>query len=671
MFPVPSPARLSSVDVFDTLLVRGVGHPDGVFLLLGRLQAAQRVTDCSPEAFARARKGAQDRAHATHQEAVGMAHILAELAWALGLTPAQVDALRCCEMDLESSLISAVPGAAAWLGRVRGAGRGRLVFTSDTYLPSEYVRRLLSDRGLWQEGDGLYVSCETGREKQTGRMFKVMARREQVALRHVRHYGNDPVADVAAARRSRCRATHVPTANLNRYEELLDRCRVPTGGLSSLFAGASRLARLSVPASDDEGATIRDVTAGVVAPTVVAYVMWVLSDAARAGLRRLYFASRDGEVLLHVARRLVGPLGLAGLLELRYLYGSRQAWSAPALRSLSRADLDWIMADDSFLSVRTALGRLGLEPGSVEAALTDAGLPPASWDDSLTRAGRRRLERSLMGSPVADVVLERAAVARAVLERYLGQEALADPDACGVVDVGWSGRTGGALDSILTGAGADGHRAFYYLGLQRHAPGAPDDRRPWLFDDEAGLGPDLRSVAVAPLVEAFCTGSHGLVLGYADHGDGVTPVLKSAHNVEAAACGLDVLRATVDAFVDHLVLSEPVAERCADLRDAVVSVLVEFATRPTRVEARVWGRFPYGADPREFSLRTLAAPYRAVDAAGVLALGPLRRVPHRAWPAASRRLSPRPVAWAMGRPADLATRARGRLASAVRRVRLR
>ncbi|MGH9181865.1 MAG: hypothetical protein ACRDY5_09140, partial [Acidimicrobiales bacterium] len=325
-FPPPGAAGLVSVDVFDTVLVRRVGHPDGVFLLLGRQQAARQLTALAPEAFARARKDAQNRAHAAHRERVSHGHILAELGWALSLTAAQVEDLRSCELAIESAIMTAVPGAASWLDQLRDKAGGRVVFVSDTYFPAAFLRSLLEEQGMWQDGDGLYVSCEAGREKHTGRLLPVMARREGVARRLVHHYGNDAVADVSAARRAGVRATLVAEANLNRYEEILDRWRLPTGGLASLMAGASRLARLSVPAASDIDAAIRDVTAGVIAPTLVAYVLWVLADAARTGVRRLYFVSRDGEVLLRVARRLVDRTGSPAGLELRYLHGSRQAW---------------------------------------------------------------------------------------------------------------------------------------------------------------------------------------------------------------------------------------------------------------------------------------------------------------------------------------------------------
>jgi hypothetical protein len=64
--------------------------------------------------------------------------------------------------------------------------------------------------------------------------------------------------------------------NPNRYEKILESYTWSTGGLSALMAGASRMARLSIPSRSAEEAAIRDVAAGVVAPVLTAYVLWIL-----------------------------------------------------------------------------------------------------------------------------------------------------------------------------------------------------------------------------------------------------------------------------------------------------------------------------------------------------------------------------------------------------------
>src|SRR5262249_47569159 len=147
-------------------------------------------------------------------------------------------------------------------------------------------------------------------------------------------------------------------ANLNRYEALLEAHAGASGGMSSLLAGASRLARLSVPARFPRGIALPDVAARVAGPTLPAYLLRVLRRAQAARLRRLYFISRDGQILHEIARRIAPRLRVD--LELRYLYGSRQAWHLPGVTKPDAKQLEWAMDQTDDLTVGDVLSRVGL-----------------------------------------------------------------------------------------------------------------------------------------------------------------------------------------------------------------------------------------------------------------------------------------------------------------------
>jgi predicted HAD superfamily hydrolase len=55
--------------------------------------------------------------------------------------------------------------------------------------------------------------------------------------------------------------------------------------------------------------------ADVVAPCYVAYVKWLLNDAQKRGIKRLYFLSRDGYILMKIAENMEHDG-----IELRYLF---------------------------------------------------------------------------------------------------------------------------------------------------------------------------------------------------------------------------------------------------------------------------------------------------------------------------------------------------------------
>ena len=652
-------ARLATIDVFDTVLTRVVGRPEALFLLLGRLQVGH-LGAVTPEVFARARQQAERRARDRNGEGTQLTHIAREMAFALDLTPEQEWALIGAELDLEARLLRPVPRASLWVGEVRRS-IGKVAFLSDTYLPSPFVRDQLVRHGLWSQGDSLYASCEVAAEKRGGRLFHTVARTEHVRRWSVHHHGNDPEGDVRSPRRAGLRVTPVTAANLNRFEERLEDFRFETNGLSSLLAGASRTARLAkVTASAAEGA-VRDVTAGVVGPVLVAYVLSVLRGAVRCGLQRLYFVSRDGEVLLLIARGLAERVGFAG--ELLYLYGSRQAWNLAGVTEVSDRELDWMLDEWWSASVRTVLDRVAITPEEIALPLAEAGFPADEWSRNLSSGDRARLRAMFVRSPVVDLICARGESRRPSLVRYLRQAGLFDKIPYGVVDLGWYGRAGAALSSVLRREGADGPQTYFYLGLHRRPPPEIRDRcRAYLFDGGANVGADIAPMpGVVNLLETFCAGSHGQVLGYEVDGPEVKPVLKGGVNDAALAWGLPTLRTTIDHFVAELVLDQPLADLDSDLRAAVVALLELFVVHPTRTEAEAWGAVVFSGDQNEALPRRLANPYSLAEVVAGIASHSPRDREGPDWVFASKRLSSPGIQLFLGRPFQLLARVKATL----------
>lgn len=648
--------RLHSVDIFDTVLVRAVGHPTAVFLLLGNAQSRDGLTGISPEMFARARWDAENRARANHGEETSLDQIVGELSWAFDLKPGQARALRERELELEARLLRKVPHAPEWVARLRIDGR--VAFVSDTYYPRLFLLDQLRRHGLWDDRDSLYVSWELGREKRTGRLFPALAQHERMGRRAIVHYGNDRVADVVGPRRSRVRTRPVTAANANRYEQILETFSFATGGLSSLLAGASRLARLEDAGAPGVAAAITSTVAGVAAPTLVGYVLHIMRDAARRGLERLYFVSRDGQVLHEVAQGLAGRAD--GPSDLRYLYGSRQAWNLPAITRIDEDHLAWILFATDFRSVRSILARVKLTPEEISAVLTASGFAPPAWSENLRPQQVRSLGVLLQTPPVAARIIATAEAQRAVLVQYLDQEGLMDDVRYGVVDIGWRGRMGANLSTVLRDAGATGPSAFYYFGLQGAPPtGMVADSDAYLFDGGRCVGAAYQAIpGLTHLLETFCAGSHGLVTGYERTGARVWPVFKEAENEGALRWGLPTLRATVARFVNAVVLDRDIVELDADLRPAIAALLAALALGPEPGEASAWGPFPFNDDQTEALTRQLAYPYGAGEVATALLLGRERWKYHRYWPAASRRLSHPVLDSLMGRPLEYSARAR-------------
>jgi FMN phosphatase YigB (HAD superfamily) len=578
--------KLASFDVFDTVLTRVVGSPHTAFLLLGKRLADLSLLNCTPETFAQERINAEQHALKKSGEETTLRHIYTELGTALKLTETQCNRIMELECALQTELLRPVPRAKDYVQAAREQGQ-RVVFISDMHLSSEFIQKQLVRHGLWMDGDRCYVSCEYGKSKTSGELFQEVLHHEGISPELMVHCGNDPRGDVRAAKRVRLQTQFFSEGNLNRYEKILESKAGATEGLSSVMAGASRLARLTVPASSPKEEALRDVAAGVMAPLLVGYVLWILQRAQQLGLKRLYFISRDGQILLEIAQRLVGKLNIC--CELRYLYGSRLSWNLPVITS---TDEHWIWAPIlEFPTIENALDRLGLNPEELSDKLAAVGFTEKDWSRQLSHNEVQVLRALLREEDVSEFIFDKAAQKRTVLIEYLKQEGLLDATEKGIVDLAGQGTLYKALSKLLNTAGVTPIVGFYF-GITDSSTDKQNDLREAYFFDKRFEFMELWRGLGNPL-EMFCLADHGTVLSFQKEGEKVLPILEEERNQTVIDWGLPILRKTVYCFVENLLLDLSLVNPQADVREACSEELRAFWFNPSPKEAISWGSLPW------------------------------------------------------------------------------
>lgn len=624
-------SRVTSYDVFDTLVTRLVGAPSAVFLLLGRRLSTRGLIACTPAAFAEHRSEAERRARRiAYPFDVTLETIYRELRVSLEISERDAEALAESELALETELIRATPQMRDHINHARTRG-DRIVFLSDMYLSSEFLQARLADLGLFRKGDSCYVSCETEKSKRYGDSFRDMAKREAVSLGMISHVGDNYRADILAARKAGVRTEYFEHAHLNRYEKTLETYSVATDGLTSVMAGASRMTRLSVEAPSPVQAALRDVSAGVIAPILAGYVLWILRRAKRLGLRRLYFVSRDGQILLDIAQRISQKI--AGLdIELSYFYGSRQAVRIAELRTVDDSALTWILRRTGERSIRSYLARVNLTPEDIRASLLEAGLSERDWSTPLPEKSYKTLSDVLVRGVPAEMILQRASAARDLLIRYAQQEGMLDACEWGLVDTCGRGQMLNSLSHVVVEAGATSPTAFYFQIMQGGGQTESYCQREAYFCDESRRYGYIKVIPdLTHIIEIACSGDHGLVQGYSETEGQIVPALKAEHNTAAIDAGLPLLRQSCATFIDSLFLDPKAVDLGADTRAASAELIKKFWYTPGRWEARAWGAMPVETDHAGLSVRPLVSPLTARDVG--LAIFRLRR-PSKAllWP---------------------------------------
>jgi FMN phosphatase YigB (HAD superfamily) len=576
--------RINSFDVFDTVITRVFGSPESVFISLGKQLHFDSSIRSSPEAFARSRIQAEHRALKNIGEFTTLRHIYEELKSSLNLTNEKCSELMALEQELQAKLLRPIEPVMNHIQSIHDQGQS-VIYISDMHLSAEFIQKQLVFHNLWKDGDRCYVSCEYGRSKSSGELFKEVLEQERILPEQMLHTGNCPQADDRSARKIGVQTQPFVDGNLNRYEKVLDSYSWSTEGFSSAMAGASRLARLTVSATGDDAIAIRGVTAGVVAPMLVGYVLSVLKHAQNLNLERVYFLSRDGQVLLEIARKLKEKLNLS--CELKYLYASRVSWNFPAIESI---DEDWIWDPLSeYCSLEYLFDRLNLDFDEVSEDLAVIGLTKKDWRRSLSQSEVKKLRVLLKEGKASQIVLDKAAHKKNILLQYLEQEGLFDSSQKGIVDLGWAATMYRTLTRLIDENNSQSLRGLYF-GLNKNALDS-NTLEAYFFDQRRQTGLPIKGIRYA--TEIFCSANHGTVLGFKKKDGKISPILEQNLNQEEVAWWIPILRATIDCFIDNLVLDSSLVNPYSDVRECVAQVFTAFWLTPSYLEAKAWGKIAW------------------------------------------------------------------------------
>ena len=162
-------------DIFDTLLKRDCARPADLFALM-------EVTHQAALGFAGARVAAEAETRQTLGREVTLAEIYAHPALR-GTDPAAECAAELAMIALNRPVAQAAAACHA---------RGQKVYAvSDMYLPKEQIEAMLQKCGL-DFLDGVFVSCEYGVQKRSGKLFKLFCSKLPCARRKSCLWGITP-----------------------------------------------------------------------------------------------------------------------------------------------------------------------------------------------------------------------------------------------------------------------------------------------------------------------------------------------------------------------------------------------------------------------------------------------------------------------------------------------
>ena len=428
--------RLASFDIFDTTLLRRCGRPEAVWNALAENLFPEEMD--LQEAFVVWRKNAQGETLEEKYDGIDSSFLYFSGIDKKGMMQA--------EEAVEKAMLILNPSVCRLIEQRRAEGYC-IAFISDMYLSSQFLRQVLESYGCCQAEDVVFVSCEHHARKDTGALYEVV--RQALHPSEWLHYGDNLRSDVKMARRKGIQAVHVDTA----YNDVEKAC----ARVAPTMAALSRLHRL-----EHVEDTFAAFAADFVVPAYLPYAIYVLREARRMGIRKLYFLSRDSYILLKAAQALSKE---TEGLELHYLFVSRRSLLLPYL--CGEDEYAYLAASDHHTLVRidTIDKRLRHLGTSREEMRIKFGIEfPYSKVNNIKE--QEDFLQKIFHSDFTPHLQQRAQEQLCLLLDYFRQEGLFDGEACAAVDVGWLGTSRLMINHILRRVGAKDLHFFYY-GVRR------------------------------------------------------------------------------------------------------------------------------------------------------------------------------------------------------------
>ena len=527
--------NLASFDIFDTALVRRCGRPDMIWRLMGA--AIWPDDQAQAEAFYNWRACAEKGALATIESIYSSAE-------AGCFAPYSAEDLRQAEMKEGSCQLCVNPRVRTIIEKHRAKG-DRIMFISDMYLPSDFLAGILRREGCLMGDEKVVVSCETGACKhQGGKLYAEVAKSD--VARQIDgwvHYGDNQFSDVRYARKHGIKATHVSapfTETEQRWMSMASSLR--NGWQMSALAGIARNARLQF----GDTPAVR-MAADFVSPAYIPYVRFVIEEARRRGIKRLYFLNRDSYILLKIAEQIPHEG-----IELRYLYVSRRSLMVPYLRDCR--DEDYIaIADRNNLVGRDSDHLLWQLQYTRQQMQEEYGVNLPFVRIVNASQQQQFMDTLFRHERFTPRFKERADRQFELIKEYFRQEGLLDEDKTAMVDVGWLGTSRLMINRLLKDCG--GHpTTFFYMGVRRDVisplegdyvsyfqPGQLDTNATALIENYFSASPYPSTGAYARDTE---TGR--IVPVFSDNGTKTdTPIIKANVGV-AAAMTWQIINAGLD-----------------------------------------------------------------------------------------------------------------------------
>lgn len=517
--------KLYSFDIFDTLITRKVATPKGIFVLMKDIinqspQFADLPNDVKTNFFNYRTNSEFYLRQINNQwndgKDISLDMIYNHIQHTYFLTNEQTQAIKELEIQLELDNIIPIKENIEKLKVLLEKGK-RVVLISDMYLPEYIIKEMLlkCDPVLCQVK--LYLSSTLGFMKTKQALFHYVKEQENVEFREWTHMGDNKFADFFCARKLGIKAVLYPYVKFKEYEKSLLVAN-SQNSFVQISLGCAKNIRLNKFPNYEKA----QLGASLAGPILFPYIYWLLDQAQKRGIERLYFIARDGYILKLIADLIIKENNLP--IKTKYIYGSRKAWRISALNldddELYRQFIQFTMYEPK--KIPQAFGLTKEEFLSI--------LPKKLRNYSTSKPDKRLAEYLYENKDVLKFAIEKNRAQKECVINYLKNTIDCTDDKFAFVDLDGSGLTQNCLARLMNNFYDKKIKSFYYAVTPACCRSLNLEKYYYYTLKRGNMGNMLELLTRAP---------HGQTLKYADKNEDYKPILEQIDVENFKAWGFD------------------------------------------------------------------------------------------------------------------------------------
>lgn len=363
------------------------------------------------------------------------------------------------ELELESSALFIKPHIEQTLQEMKQQGK-IIIAISDMYLDRQYIKKLLSNKGLLSYFTHVYVSADHLLGKHSGRLFELVIHDYQqhygLTKKSLLHIGDNPISDCRMAVASGIHGVwlYETSSRKRRQRQMLSANMAKRGGIwkgrhffeciNEKFAKEQLVDPTpdSIKRINERKSKYSNISRdffykygfNVLGPVFSVFNHGLVEKIKQKNIEKVLFLARDGYIFHELFKRSE----LSHSVEYSYLYISRRVIMAASVAdglTHEQAKIAFYNPKqtglDSIFRVY-GLHDLGLEILAKKHGFTDLNKVINDWDD-------KRLLAFLADQTVQNKIKQQGQKQKKLLEQYLVQEGFFSTNNIALVDIGWNG----------------------------------------------------------------------------------------------------------------------------------------------------------------------------------------------------------------------------------------